>query len=196
MPGSSVAGHYSTSGKTGTTRPAEQRGTSRPAEGRGTPATRPAGPPSADRVGREERAAVSRSGDGPQGLGCGLDTCPAPPSRGTTRPAGLRCNPVTRPAVRARARPTGRRARPPGRRAPPPRRRDRPEGGGDRRPATRVLGVAPVRDHRPRRRDPGRLTTRRRGSAWGRPVRCRAAPRRLRCPCGPDLRRWHPAADP
>ncbi len=44
-------------------------------------------PPSADRVADEERAAVSRSGEGSRGLGRGLDTCPAPSSRGTTRPA-------------------------------------------------------------------------------------------------------------
>ena len=51
---------------------------------------------SADRVGREERAAVSRSREGLRGLGRGLDTCPARSSRGTTRPAGARGNP--RPA--------------------------------------------------------------------------------------------------
>ena len=71
------------------------RGTTRPAEGRGT--TRPAEPhTSADRVADEERGGVSRSGEGLWGLGLGLDTCPAPPSRGTTRPAEGRG--TTRPA--------------------------------------------------------------------------------------------------
>ena len=97
MPGSSVAGHYSTSGTTvrssrGTTRPAGQRDATRPA-GTLTSADRAAdkrNSPSADRVADEERGGVSRSGEGLWGLGRGLDTCPARSSRGTTRPAEQR----------------------------------------------------------------------------------------------------------
>ena len=70
------------------------RGTTRPAEVRALLDQRD--PPPADRVADEERGGVSRSGDGLWGLGCGLDTCPARSSRGTTRPAEGRC--TTRPA--------------------------------------------------------------------------------------------------
>ena len=73
----------------GTTRPAEPQGTTRPTE-TNTPAHRVTdgrNSPSADRVGREERAAVSRSRDRPRRPGRGLDTCPTRPSPGTTRPA-------------------------------------------------------------------------------------------------------------
>ena len=85
-------GHYSTSGDTGTTRPAERRGATRPAKPRAS-ADRVAdqrNSPSADRVADEERGGVSRSGEGLRGVGWGLDTCPARPSRGTTRPAEIR----------------------------------------------------------------------------------------------------------
>ena len=120
MPGSYLAGHYSTSGDSADRVADEERGgVSRSGEGSCGPAggldtcparssrgtTRPAevralldqrDPPPADRVADEERGGVSRSGDGLWGLGCGLDTCPARSSRGTTRPAGQRG--TTRPA--------------------------------------------------------------------------------------------------
>ena len=97
-------GHYSTSGDSAD-RVADQRNS-----------------PSADRVADEVRGGVSRSGESPQELGRGLDTCPARSSRGTTRPAGLRG--VSRPAeLRGTTRPaethtsagraSGRRPRPP-----------------------------------------------------------------------------------
>ena len=66
MPGSFVAGHYSTSG---------------------IPGNYSTNGDSADRVADEERGGVSRSGEGSCGPVGGLDTCPAPSSRGTTRPA-------------------------------------------------------------------------------------------------------------
>ena len=76
VPGSFLAGHYSTSG---TTRHYSTNGTTGHYSTSGNP-------PSADRVADEERGGVSRSGDSPRKLGRGLDTCPARPSPGTTRP--------------------------------------------------------------------------------------------------------------